>query len=111
MDGRQKNRGGLAWFARRASSWLLDRIKERKSVRGQANGETCKASGKWKSREPNDVGLSSTSRQAIYKVDMADRRRGDEKRQSDFRLLLVLSSWALHFLVQCGQQFVPQWPQ
>ncbi|KIJ99364.1 hypothetical protein K443DRAFT_679985 [Laccaria amethystina LaAM-08-1] len=54
LDG-QKNRDGLAWFARRASSWLLDRIKERKSVRGQANGETCKASGKWKSREPNDI--------------------------------------------------------
>lgn len=58
MDGRQKNRDGLAWFARRASSWLLDRIKERKSVRGQANRETCKASGKWKSREPNDARLS-----------------------------------------------------
>lgn len=54
LDG-QKNRDGLAWFARRASSWLLDRIKGRKSVRGQANGETCKASGKWKSREPNDI--------------------------------------------------------
>jgi len=48
---RQKNRNGLAWFARRASAWLLLRVKERKSVKGQALNETCKASKNWKSKE------------------------------------------------------------
>jgi hypothetical protein len=45
---RQKNRGRLAWFARRASQWLLRRVKERRTVKGQANEETCKESGNWK---------------------------------------------------------------
>ncbi|KAG6821614.1 hypothetical protein H0H93_000123 [Arthromyces matolae] len=49
LDG-QKTRDGLAWFARRASSWLLEKIKERKIVKGQANEETCKASRNWKVR-------------------------------------------------------------
>lgn len=46
----QKNRDGLAWFARRASQWLLLRVKERKVVKGQANEETCKPSGNWKTK-------------------------------------------------------------
>ncbi|PFH52817.1 hypothetical protein AMATHDRAFT_139261 [Amanita thiersii Skay4041] len=50
LDG-QKNRDGLGWFARRASAWLLKKFKERKSVRGQANEETCKASGNWRIQE------------------------------------------------------------
>ncbi|KAG6911198.1 hypothetical protein DXG01_003065 [Tephrocybe rancida] len=54
LDG-QKNREGLAWFARRASTWLLEKIKERKMVRGQANEETCKASRNWKIRVPGEV--------------------------------------------------------
>ncbi|KAG5639263.1 hypothetical protein H0H81_004924 [Sphagnurus paluster] len=49
LDG-QKNRDNLAWSARRASSWLLKKVKERKMVKGQANEETCKASGNWKIR-------------------------------------------------------------
>ncbi|KAH7914223.1 PIN domain-containing protein [Hygrophoropsis aurantiaca] len=51
LDG-QKNRDGLAWFARRASTWLLKKVKERKSVKGQTLNETCKPSGNWKKREP-----------------------------------------------------------
>jgi len=53
LDG-QKNRDGLAWFARRASAWLLKKVKERKMVKGQANEETCKASGNWKIRVPGE---------------------------------------------------------
>ncbi|KAF9464448.1 PIN domain-containing protein [Collybia nuda] len=49
LDG-QKNRDGLAWFARRASAWLLKKVRERKYVRGQANEETCKSSKNWKIR-------------------------------------------------------------
>ncbi|EGO02189.1 hypothetical protein SERLA73DRAFT_71331 [Serpula lacrymans var. lacrymans S7.3] len=54
LDG-QKNRDGLAWFARRASTWLLKKVKERKSVKGQAIDETCKASGNWKTRESGEL--------------------------------------------------------
>ncbi|KAG5724949.1 Transcriptional protein swt1 [Termitomyces sp. T112] len=54
LDG-QKNRDGLAWFARRASTWLLEKIKERRMVKGQANEETCKRSGNWKIRVPGEV--------------------------------------------------------
>jgi hypothetical protein len=52
---RQKNRDGLAWFARRASGWLLKKVKERKTVKGQAREETCKRSGNWKDKDPGDV--------------------------------------------------------
>ena len=47
----------MAWFARRASSWLLKKVKERKSVRGQANEETCKSTRSWKVKEPGEVNL------------------------------------------------------
>ncbi|KAG6831133.1 hypothetical protein H0H92_012558 [Tricholoma furcatifolium] len=50
LDG-QKNRDGLAWFARRASTWLLEKVKERKIVKGQANEETCKSTRNWKMKE------------------------------------------------------------
>ncbi|RDB22560.1 Transcriptional protein swt1 [Hypsizygus marmoreus] len=53
LDG-QKNRDGLAWFARRASAWLLRKVKERRVVKGQANEETCKRSGNWKVRDPGE---------------------------------------------------------
>ena len=52
---RQKNRDGLAWFARRASAWLLRKVKERTIVKGQANEETCKASRNWKIKDPGEV--------------------------------------------------------
>ena len=54
LDG-QKNRGGLSWFARRASTWLLKKVKERKCVKGQALDETCKPSRNWKKREMGEV--------------------------------------------------------
>lgn len=50
----QKNRDGLSWFARRASTWLLRKVKERRTVKGQALEETCKVSGNWKKREPDE---------------------------------------------------------
>ncbi|KAI6130427.1 PIN domain-containing protein [Pisolithus croceorrhizus] len=58
----QKNRDGLSWFARRASTWLLRKVKERRSVKGQALEETCKASRNWKKREPGeDLGMERTN--------------------------------------------------
>jgi hypothetical protein len=54
---RQKNRDGLAWFARRASAWLLRKVKEHKSVKAQAQEETCKTSGNWKVRDTGEVGV------------------------------------------------------
>lgn len=54
---RQKKRDGMAWFARRASAWLLKKVKERKSIRGQANEETCKSTRNWKIKEPGEVSV------------------------------------------------------
>jgi hypothetical protein len=58
---RQKNRDGLAWFSRRASAWLLKKVKERKTVKGQANEETCKRSGNWRIRGPDEASLTGAS--------------------------------------------------
>ena len=45
---RQKTRDDkVAWAARLASTWLLEKVKERRFVKGQTHEETCKASGKW----------------------------------------------------------------
>ncbi|KAG1892347.1 hypothetical protein F4604DRAFT_1698956 [Suillus subluteus] len=60
LDG-QKNRERLSWFARRASSWLLKKVKERRSVKGQALNETCKSSGNWKKRDLDAVLVSNDS--------------------------------------------------
>lgn len=50
LDG-QKNRGKLSWFARSASTWILEKFRQRKSVRGQSHSETCMPSGSWKKRD------------------------------------------------------------
>jgi hypothetical protein len=47
----------MGWFARRASAWLLKKVKERKSIRGQANEETCKSTRNWKVKEPGEVSV------------------------------------------------------
>ncbi|TFK55990.1 hypothetical protein OE88DRAFT_1804774 [Heliocybe sulcata] len=44
----QKNRARLSWFARSASTWILEKFRQRKSVRGQSHSETCMPSGSWK---------------------------------------------------------------
>ena len=45
---RQKTREDkVAWAARLASTWLLEKVKERRFVKGQTYEETCRASGKW----------------------------------------------------------------
>ncbi|KAF8914004.1 PIN domain-containing protein [Gymnopilus junonius] len=56
LDG-QKNREGLAWFARRATAWLLEKIRERKCVKGQAQEETCKSTGNWKIQERGELSV------------------------------------------------------
>lgn len=60
-SSRQKNREGLSWFARRASTWLLKKVKERRSVKGQALDETCKPSGNWKKKDMDAVRVTSTT--------------------------------------------------
>ena len=45
----------LKWNARLASTWILDQLKQRKIVKGQAYGETLQVSGTWKKR---DAGVS-----------------------------------------------------
>ncbi|KAJ6598945.1 PIN domain-containing protein [Mycena vulgaris] len=53
LDG-QKKSDRLGWFARRASEWMLEKVKERRSVRGQATQETMKPSGNWRIRQPGE---------------------------------------------------------
>ncbi|KAJ7129550.1 PIN domain-containing protein [Mycena epipterygia] len=53
LDG-QKKSDRLGWFARRASEWMLEKVKQRRSVRGQATQETCKPSGNWRIRQPGE---------------------------------------------------------
>jgi hypothetical protein len=49
---RQKTREDkVAWAARLASTWLLEKVKERRFVKGQTHEETCRASGKWNVNE------------------------------------------------------------
>ncbi|KAJ7283534.1 PIN domain-containing protein [Mycena rebaudengoi] len=58
LDG-QKKSDNLGWFSRRASEWMLEKVKQRRSVRGQAAQETCKPSGSWKIRQPGQVAARS----------------------------------------------------
>ncbi|KAJ7665504.1 PIN domain-containing protein [Mycena rosella] len=53
LDG-QKKSDRLGWFARRASEWMLEKVKERRSVRGQATQETMKPSRNWRIRQPGE---------------------------------------------------------
>ncbi|KAJ7094653.1 PIN domain-containing protein [Mycena belliarum] len=53
LDG-QKKSDRLGWFARRASEWMLEKVKERRSVRGQTNQETMKPSRNWRIRQPGE---------------------------------------------------------
>ena len=53
---RLKKRDDLAWFARTASTTLLDRVKKRKSVRVQTRTETLNTPhDKHESRRTNDI--------------------------------------------------------
>ncbi|KAF8974459.1 PIN domain-containing protein [Flammula alnicola] len=58
LDGCTEESNGLAWFARRATAWLLEKIRERRSVKGQAQEETCKSTRNWKIREPGEMSTS-----------------------------------------------------
>ncbi|KAJ7904634.1 PIN domain-containing protein [Mycena olivaceomarginata] len=54
LDG-QKKSDRLGWFARRASGWILEKVKDkRKAVKVQTERETCKPSGSWKVRQPGE---------------------------------------------------------
>jgi hypothetical protein len=44
------------WFSRRASLWILNKMKEKKSVKGQALTETVRPSGSWNLRSELEVG-------------------------------------------------------
>ncbi|KAH9966078.1 PIN domain-containing protein [Russula dissimulans] len=55
LDKQKTRNDNVAWAARLASTWLLEKVKERRFVKGQTHEETCKASGKWNVK---DVGES-----------------------------------------------------
>src|ERR1700721_2635876 len=109
MARSQKNRDGLAWFARRASQWLLQRVKERKIVKGQANEETCKPSGNWKIRGPEEVSrITCAVRDWVVTTRLKEIQPATGKRLSDIRLLPILSkpTKKAYFPLQCGQEFM-----
>ncbi|KAJ7180215.1 PIN domain-containing protein [Mycena crocata] len=54
LDG-QKKSDRLGWFARQASTWMLEKVKQRRSVRSQADQETCKPTGSWRRRLPGEA--------------------------------------------------------
>lgn len=83
----------MAWAARLASTWLLEKVKERRFVKGQTHEETCKASGKWNVKE---VGSSKVSIRwsQVCKAQPTDRevfagRRVGVERRPNIRLLPV----------------------
>ncbi|KAJ7498800.1 PIN domain-containing protein [Mycena latifolia] len=53
LDGLKKS-DRKGWFARRASEWMLEKVKERRSVRVQATQETLKPSRNWRIRQPGE---------------------------------------------------------
>ncbi|PPQ99048.1 hypothetical protein CVT24_003608 [Panaeolus cyanescens] len=75
LDG-QKSRDGLAWFARRASTWLLEKIKERRTVKGQAREETCKSTRNWRIREAGEMGGMDNDQLILDCVEYHARYRG-----------------------------------
>ncbi|KAF8272560.1 hypothetical protein EI94DRAFT_303701 [Lactarius quietus] len=100
MDGqwdvttiRQKTREDkVAWAARLASTWLLEKVKERRFVKGQTYEETCRASGKWNVNEQKGgdarASNSETNKRVETDRNFTERRVGDERRPN-FRLLPV----------------------
>ncbi|KAF8195763.1 PIN domain-containing protein [Mycena galopus ATCC 62051] len=49
----QKKSDRLGWFARQASTYILEKVKEKsKTIRMQREQETCNPSGSWKIRPP-----------------------------------------------------------
>ncbi|KAH6915346.1 PIN domain-containing protein [Coprinopsis sp. MPI-PUGE-AT-0042] len=57
IDGLKKQTS-LAWPARRASGWLLEKVREHRAVKVQATEETCKPSRNWRSRtEASDLSI------------------------------------------------------
>ncbi|KAI0939206.1 hypothetical protein AcV5_000689 [Taiwanofungus camphoratus] len=66
LDG-LKQREELKWFARTATTWILDRMKERKFVKVQAREETCNT-------RPNDI--SRKNDLSIYDCALFFRRKG-----------------------------------
>jgi hypothetical protein len=48
----------VAWAARLASTWLLEKVKERRFVKGQTHEETCKRSGKWNVKDEGESKVS-----------------------------------------------------
>ncbi|KAK0498644.1 PIN domain-containing protein [Armillaria luteobubalina] len=47
LDGHKHNQS-LRWFSTRSSTWLLKKVQERRSVKGQATEETLRRSGNWR---------------------------------------------------------------
>ncbi|KLO18095.1 hypothetical protein SCHPADRAFT_900080 [Schizopora paradoxa] len=56
LDGQKTSKSTeLGWNARMASTWILNELKEKRIVKGQAYTETLQCSGTWKIRDADDV--------------------------------------------------------
>ncbi|KAF6762320.1 PIN domain-containing protein [Ephemerocybe angulata] len=69
---RQKNRDKLAWPARRASGWLLEKVRAKKGVKVQATEETCKPSGNWRTRMDGELTMSEDMMNDHLIIDCAE---------------------------------------
>ncbi|KAI0251273.1 PIN domain-containing protein [Lactifluus subvellereus] len=67
LDGQKTRNDKVAWAARLASTWLLEKVKERRLVKGQTHEETCKASGTWNVK---DVSVSVSQRESELNDDL-----------------------------------------
>ncbi|TFK29397.1 hypothetical protein FA15DRAFT_740301 [Coprinopsis marcescibilis] len=55
LDGLKKR--NEAWPARRASGWLLSKVREQKHVKVQATDETTKPSRNWRTKDDEETGI------------------------------------------------------
>ncbi|KAF9534214.1 PIN domain-containing protein [Crepidotus variabilis] len=103
---RQKKRDGLGFFARRGSSWLLEKVGQRRSVKGQAYGETLKSTRNWKISEPGEkeVGSEMYNDNLILDCCLFFASSGNQSRQTflcsaDNNLCLQSESQGIHAIV------------
>ena len=86
---RQKTREDkVAWAARLASTWLLEKVKERRFVKGQTYEETCRASGKWNVNDDKrgEARASNSDTKKRLETDRIFAQRGGSEVNDDLIL-------------------------
>ncbi|KDQ64609.1 hypothetical protein JAAARDRAFT_28248 [Jaapia argillacea MUCL 33604] len=109
LDGQKKqNKDVLPWLARKASTWILEKYRLRRCVRGQAQSETCMSSGDWRKRD-NYMYVNSNddlivdcckyfrlTRQLDVAVCTGDTNLGNKCIPEGIRLVRPREKWTSH---------------